>query len=270
MHFSLMVIAKHINDLPGLVSPYHYYSKTTPYLFYTINQLVDKQEKEIEWMSNDLQILADRIKELESDSELSKREEEILLEKKQDFSELNDRIKSCKEMTPQQFHLIYDNEEAIFDVYGNSYRTENMDSKFDDYGLGGRFTDIFLTKEESVRLAIQALEYSPAAENLWEEYKKYINPYLKNDNPIPPQGYDWTFIAKIKDIDFDKTEECLGHKFYTCAVIDSNGIWYGGPYESPFSDSAADVDPLFQEKFYESFIATANPEHYAVILDCQY
>lgn len=240
MKYIVAVVTNDKDRIEEILEPYSEELEVPKYLIYTKEQLIENRKKSIESFKNGP--YAEFLKNPIEFKNNCKDEAQIkFLEE-----EFPSRLNWTDEEIYQVEISIYP--EKNIGKNGEVYSTYNPNSKWDWYTIIEAFTQHFLlTKEDN---------------------DDTIEP-LANSTKESPKGYKWVAGAKIKDIDFKRTEEVLGQNFNTWALVDENG-WYeqertmlDGIYKQ--KNEIAENFSNFLKKYVES---NENQDKYLILVEC--
>lgn len=167
-----------------------------------------------------------------------------------------------------------DNPDDAFDANGNELSTYNPDSKWDWYSEGGRWGSMLQLKgkKEKVDSAlVKDIDFSPD-KKAYEEAKRFWEIVIDKKPLREGEEKPFTFYnenyykERYKDVEEYATNQA---RFSTYALVTPDGEWFepGKMGWWGMSNSTPDSEKDF-EKFFDEYIAKANPEWTLTIVDC--
>lgn len=276
-HYTVAVITDKLNKIGEMLAPYSENMEVEPYVDETKEAIINS----------------------------AKERKERVLQRKEKGEELDKYdIEYLNANTDEELYKLQIYEDESYDKNGNHLTTYNPNSKWDWYGIGGRWNKILLVKEEVKDIE----EGTPSWGNLDSINKK------------APEGFKWVTGAKIKDIEFEKAIEFnntynksirfwelyvegqepqneeekemikweiykkeyyieryetkenyakINSIFTTWALLDEKG-WHekGEMGWFAMANDTKDSELLFIEKFTETIQKPENQDKYLVIVDC--
>lgn len=266
-HYSVAVFTKpNGKDVDTLLAPYDENLETKPYIYKT-------KEDIIKMLRDNAKTLRENIAKYEA-GELKKPRAYWL--SGEEMLEHYKNILDNDKKTDEEIYEIYrkDNEDIAFDVNGNELSTYNPDSKWDWYSVGGRWGGMLRIKGRKERVdeaLVKDIDFSPnkkeykEAKRFWEVVVE--KKPLKEDEEKPFTLYNEDYYKeRYKDADEYATNQA---RFSTYALVTPEGEWYepGKMGWWGISNTTPDSEKDF-EKFFDEYLAKANPEWTLTIVDC--
>lgn len=246
-HFTVGVFLKDGQKLDELLAPYNENKEVEPYIYKTREEL----EKEFAEYKAAIKEDPDRFPTGDHHNPNHKTLADIL------------------KMDTISFARWYYGEDRLFDEEGNLLSTYNPNSKWDWFTIGGRYSNMLITKQGNSTNAARIKDID------WEAMEAED---IKNAEKAWEEAADEPAIIKnllygIKENDTKETylERMKKHcKFSTFAVITPDGAWHEVGQMGWFglSSETAEEEEQWIENYKKRFIDTADPNWWLVILDC--
>lgn len=253
-HYSVAVITKNglESEIDELLSPFDENIEVDKHLLYTKEEIIKKAKEEIEEYKNTVYA-----EFLDNPEEYSKKHNDIshLKYLKNTFPE---KLKWTDEEIYEDYIDRY-NKSLIVD--GDVYSTYNPESKYDYYIIGGRYSNLILSKDgyycNSDLISNIVMSYPPTKEDKKEREELY-NCYKK------------VLKSEYLEKEFGKLEDYLNKpiEFRTYAILLPTGEWIEPGEMGWFglSLTSDDSQKEYDDKYYS--ILEEYKDYYLTIVDC--
>ena len=255
VHGNVAIITKPNQVVKRLADMYSSSKKVKKYILFTREQFIERCRVNIQVFDEFVYTPYCKNPELYIKSSylnFDSRYQEIFFKevsKSADPAKVIDKFSKIKNFSDDEVYnyFIYSVNKSNVGENGEIYSTVNPKAKMDGYSFHSNSAKVLLVKK-----GVEAYSYK-SHKGLTE----HLGAYMNLSEPKSVKGYEWTDIAKIKNVEWDIINNLNRDELSTItAVITSDGKWY----------SCEDYDD-WEQKLKERFFDSVDPDYLTTVLD---